>query len=476
MHFKKRLAAVLALVCVTAATIYGSTLEMTGADTERTGLSLFDRKETLYFWYSDDTMTDFINSAAVSFGEQNNARVIPQLVADSEYLEAVNEASLHSEQVPDAYIISNDSLEKAYLAGLASQAQDSRGVLNGEHFPQAALSAVTYQGKYVAYPFYYETSALVYNETYLYEWAKQQAEKELANAGQEEGVEVADGSAEGAQLDEAALAEKTEQYFANAIPATVDDILNIADTFDVPAGVEGVMKWDVSDIFYNYWIVGRYLSAGGDSGDDRQLIDINNPETIQCLQVYQALNQFFSIEPDSITYESVVQDFIDGKVVFTIATTDVVQKLEQAKADGSFAYDYGIAVMPAVTSQLDSRSLSVTGTVVINGYSGKKELANEFAAFLTDGYTENLYARTGRVSANRNANTDNGALQIFMEEYSDSIPLCKMIETSNLWIQLEILFSKVWNGEDAGTLVQELAAQIQLQTGNDIQTGDAAQP
>ena len=38
---------------------------------------------------------------------------------------------------------------------------------------------------------------------------------------------------------------------------------------------------------------GNYMIVGGDPGDDRNDIDINNPETIQCLEVYKALNQFF---------------------------------------------------------------------------------------------------------------------------------------------------------------------------------------
>ena len=244
----------------------------------------------------------------------------------------------------------------------------------------------------------------------------------------------------------------------------MDDILSIANTFDVPEGVEGVLKWDVSDIFYNYWIVGQYMVVGGDAGDNESNININNPETIQCLDVYKSLNQFFSIESDKVTYESVVQDFIDGKTVFTIGTTDVVKRLEDAKADGSFAYEYGIAPMPDVSADLKSRSMSVTNVAVVNGYSQHKDLANRFCAYLADEYTDNLYQYTGKVSANKKANLDNAALQAFATEYAESIPLPKMMETGNFWLQLEVLFSKVWNGADVTTAVQELADQMASQT------------
>ncbi len=425
--------------------------------------SWFGRKETIYFWYSDDTMTNYINSAAVSFGEEEGVRVIPILTSDSEYLEAINQASLHSEQIPDCYVISNDSLEKAYLAGLAGEVSDVENICDTEHFPETALAAASYRSKVIAYPFFYDTSAVVYNGTYVQEWAGQQALKELSGVNEDEEDGIGETAADEVVIDEAALAQKTQEYLMKGIPATVDDILYIANTFDVPEGVEGVMKWDVSDIFHNYWIVGNYLIVGGDAGDDERDINIDNAETIACLEVYKALNQFFFIESDTVTYESVVQDFIDGKLVFTIGTTDVVKRLEEAKADGSLAYDYSVAPMPQVSEELASRSLSVTNVVVINGYSQHKELANRFEAYVTDGDTDESYERTGKVSANIQGNRDNDALQIFLQEYSGSVSLPKIMEIGNLWMQLEALFAKVWNGAEVMPLVQELASQISMQ-------------
>ena len=103
----------------------------------------------------------------MSFGEQNKVRVIPVLTSDSEYLEAVNQETLHSDQIPDIYLLSSDSLEKAYLAGLATKVPDTEGICDTDHFSRAALAAVTYDDKIIGYPVYFDTSALVYNEDYL---------------------------------------------------------------------------------------------------------------------------------------------------------------------------------------------------------------------------------------------------------------------------------------------------------------------
>ena len=480
MFLKKRMIATAAVIAMAAAAVYGSTQEM--SQTQDTGerLQLFRAKETIYCWYSDEALSGYINAAAVSFGEQNKVRVIPVLTSDSEYLEAVNQETLHSAQIPDIYLLSSDSLEKAYLAGLATKVPDTEGICDTDHFSQAALAAVTYDDKIIGYPVYFDTSALVYNEDYLRTWATQQAEKELSGSSDNdepvgEGEEIIeedslpeDQTTEQATVDEAAVNALAEQYFAKALPSTVDDLLNIADTFDAPEGVEGVMKWDVNNIFYNYWIVGNYMIVGGDPGDDRNDININNPETIQCLEVYKALNQFFFIESDTVTYDSVIQDFIDGKTMFTIGTTDVVKRLEDAKTDGSLTFNYGIARMPDVSAELQSRSLSVTGAAVINGYSEHKELADRFAAYLTEGYSDGLYERSGKMPASLHAaeNADNGALTVFADEYADSVSLPKMLETGNFWMQLEVLFSKVWNGEDVTTLVEQLAGTIAEQVGS----------
>ena len=63
--------------------------------------------------------------------------------------------------------------------------------------------------------------------------------------------------------DEVQLQERIEAM----IPATIDDILTFANSYDAPEQVEAVFKWDVADIFYNYFFVGNYIDVGGPTGD-----------------------------------------------------------------------------------------------------------------------------------------------------------------------------------------------------------------
>ncbi len=431
-------------------------------------------KETLYIRYTDESLTDYLTAAAVAYKEAEGVRILPQLVSGKEYLEGIYRDSMEEGEAPDLYLLGNDALGKAYLAGLAYPVGE--GVCNAQNYSQAALDAVRWQGKAVAYPLFYETAALVYNREYLRQW--------VALSGQREASAVSDAEVEA------------------AVPATVEQILAIADGFtELPEGLEAIMKWDVNDIFYNYWVVGAYMHVGGESGDDKSLVAIDNPQAVACLSAYQNLNQFFSIEAEEVDYSTVVQEFLDGKLLFSIATTDMASRLDALaasqsqsaesqsaesqsaesqpaesqtaesqpaegqieEASGPRAQDFAIAPLPHISGDLQSRGLSVTTAVVINGYSEKKAEAQKFASFLALEFGDELYARTGKLSSLLAASGEDTRQQAFMGQYAGSISLPKMMETYHYWLQLEVLFSKVWNGGNIQELVTELSSQILLQ-------------
>lgn len=480
MTLKKRIVTILALA-LCACGIYGvGRLGITVQQNEEQEIesdSLFGRRETLYLWYTDEALTDYLNSVAVSYSEyQDDVRVVPVYTPGREYLETINQASIHSEEVPDLYIVSNDSLEKAYLAGLASEVRLPEGVLPmADFFPETAVRAVTYQDKQIGYPFYFETSCFLYNETYLKDWARAQIEAEQdAQAAEEaqaqlesEGEpseEEAGASGEETAAEGAITEEQIQDKVEEALPKTIDDILAFADVYDAPEQVEAVFKWDVSDIFYNYFFVGDSIDVGGRNGDQADSIYIYNENAIKCLRVYQNLNQFFSIDTKEISYDGVLQDFMDGKIVCTVATTDALSKIEAAVAEGNFDYEYGVTTVPDVSDELPSASLSVTQCVVVNGYSAKKEMANDFAVYLAGSATDTLYGRTGKLPVHDSGSTyEDPDKEAFLQEYMYSVPMPKMVETSNFWVELEIAFAKIWEGDDANADLKALSEKIMSQ-------------
>lgn len=264
--------------------------------------------------------------------------------------------------------------------------------------------------------------------------------------------------------------EQINERVRELLPSTVEDIKSFADSYDAPEQVEGVFKWDVTDIFYNYFFVGNAIDMGGEAGWDTSRINIYNQDAIKSMRVYQELNQFFSIDTSVSSYETILEEFMEGKMVFTMATSDAVARLEQAKAEGAFPYDYGITLVPDINDEMKTRSLSMTSCVVVNGYSKNKEAANDFALYLTTQYNDILYDRTGKVSAAKDVSYEYEALTDFAGQYERSVSMPKMLETSNFWVQLEAAFSEIWNGADANEELRLLSEQIMHQvTGEDYE-------
>lgn len=431
---------------------------------DSTAESIFKHKDSVYFWYTDETLTDYLNSAAVAYNEtKEDIRVVPVLVSANDYLEAINEVSLEGESVPDVYLLSHDSLEKAYLSGLATQVKDYDNVCNTEKFPQVALDAVTYHDKIVAYPFYYETSVLLYNKTYLTEHAtKQLAEEAAENAEEAVAAETAEGEAVTEDNSEEIAAKVAEM-----LPDTMDDILTFGNDYDAPGQVEAIFKWDVADVFYNYFFIGKHMILGGDTGDNSANIDIYNLEAMQCLLTFQNLNEFFSIDASEVSYQDVVQDFLDGKIVYTVVTSDILKTMEEARMPDEngeyFVYDYGFSVVPNPSEALGGRALSMTSSVVINGYSEHIKEANEFAKFLTCDFNGDLYERTGKLPAYKIGYVEGSGSSVFAKAYEQSIPMPKMVEVSNFWMQLEIAMRDIWEGADINARVKALSEQMMTQ-------------
>ena len=95
MNLRKRWISVLAVILVLVAMIAGITLLTPVSD----GMNLLDwHKETIHLWYTDDSLTDYLNNKALDFYNATDVRVETKLVSGLEYLEAINQASLSDEE------------------------------------------------------------------------------------------------------------------------------------------------------------------------------------------------------------------------------------------------------------------------------------------------------------------------------------------------------------------------------------------
>ncbi|MBO4901255.1 MAG: sugar ABC transporter substrate-binding protein [Lachnospiraceae bacterium] len=483
-----------------------------------------DNGQTLTVWYADDALSEFLSTEALAYQAQTGTHIDLKQVSGVDYLEQINTASVYDGETaqdgsvyeaPDLYLTTHDTLLRAYLAGLADPVRDPHQIMIAENFPETSLHAVSCDGKYVAYPLYYETNFFLYNKTYMRDIASAKVEADTDRAqgvAAQEAIDAEGGKpaednkdADGKSGDDKAEEDKKQdegdekkeedesaaedgedaeevpadeeegdpmgeedaqaspevlKQLSTMIPSTMDDIRNFANNYDAPEAVEAVFKWDVSDIFYNYFFVGNYMNVGGEDGDNNAIFNIYNKQAVECLSVYYDLNSFFSIEDEENTYDSILQEFLDGKTVFTVATTDAVSKIEQAKLDGNFDFEYGISVLPDLSSTLKVRGLSVTTCMAVNGYSDNKDAANDFASYLSFEKGQELYRKAGKISCKRGCVYENNEIYNIMNEYEKSVSLPKMVETADFWVQLEIAFSKILNGADPDETLKALSDKV----------------
>ena len=407
--------------------------------------SLRDRVENtgeaveLTIWYTDAKLNTFMLEAAEEYKEKTGITVNAQLISAVDYIETISDATFIKENGPDLFVAGSDLLQKALYAGLVDD-HVSYSEAEKDNIPQKAFDAATCDGKLVGYPFYFESCFLLYNQYYAEDW-----------------------------------------------PRSVDQILEYADAFEATSTtekVQSIFKWDVSDIFYNYFFIGNYVGLGGINGDDKAQLSLSEGNVIKSLEYYQSLNEFFAIDEETVHNEDVIQEFIDGKIVFTIAKTDAIARLDQAIAEGKVPeYKleatrdeegneipprevdcfYGVGDIPNLSEELITRGLSVTNSIVVNNYSANRAYANDFAHYVSYERADQLYEQTGKVSVCKSVTAGDANWERIMVQYAGSVEIPKIIEMSNYWILMEIAFANIWNGADIMTEIGNVVSQMNMQ-------------
>ncbi len=410
--------------------------------------SLTEEKEKgiINFWYTNDLMTTYYNNVASIFNQVNeDVDVVPKLVSASEYLEQIYKASIEGTNYPDMYVITSDAMEKAFLAGLTMPVDEEKAVRNA--FPQVALEAASYHNTLMGYPLYFDTSILVYNKTMLEEIALEQFRIQAAAEGAENPQEI--------QVPEEDIARLVEIM----IPETIDQLIEFSNNLEAPDGLETVFKWNINDVFFNFFYLGEYAKLSDDE------VDIYNEDTAACMEVFKHITEYFYMDAETVSTESILEEFAAGKVLFTILDSESALQLENANSEGLVGFEYDYALLPDPSTELKGRPLSVSNVILINGYTNYPDTANEFARFLSmeNIGTDQMYERTGYIPACIRAKTSTRMEEVFKEEYAKSINMPANISYTNAWMLLENAFNEIWDGADAKETLENLETRLQNQ-------------
>ncbi len=358
-------------------------------------------------WYTNDSLSPYMEYVAEDYEKQTGMHVVAKKVSPADYLEQIYAASVSEEiTTPDVYITTNDCLEQAYLSGVATEQYLQ---LSDKEFSESALHAVTYKGKRVASPFYFDTTLLFYNKNY-----------------------------------------------AGTPPETMDGLLAFAESFQEAEGVENILKWDCSNGFRNYFFTGAYLEVAGEDGDDSSRLDVTGESLVQAMSYFQSMNDYFSIDIDSVSEEEVLAEFIAGKTVFVFGDTSYISALAQSGME-----NYGAARLPMLSDTLNSQGIAVTNAAVVNGFSEKQEAAAEFVHALTVDYSSALFELTQKVSACITAQFSREECRVAQEQYAMCRQLPKLMNLGDFWVQYEIAMTDIWRGAEVAPKLEEFKGQLE---------------
>lgn len=400
---------------------------------------------TVHFWYTNDQLTDYYNTMASVYNRlHRGADVVPKLVSAKEYVEQIYQASREGGEYPDVYVVTSDAMEKAYLSGVTIPVEAEEEVR--KNFPEVALEAASYEGLLLGYPFYFDTSTLVYNKTLLEEIAYDQFELQA----QESGVSV-----ESMEITQ----EDIDNLVDIMLPETIDELITFANNLEAPDGMQTVFKWNINDVFLNYFYLGEYTTLSSDE------IDIYNDQTVACIEIFKHLTEYFYMDPETVSTQSILEEFMQGTMLFTILDSESCVALEKEKAEGTLGFEFDYALLPNPSSELSGRPLSVTNVVMVNGYTEHPETAVDFAQFLTmEQYsTEQLYAKTGYLPSYQKAEVTTHMEAVFKQEYKESANMPNYMVTSNFWMLLENAFNQIWEGADTHEMLSSLEQTLQDQ-------------
>lgn len=369
-------------------------------ETPESSIEMETQVEELTVWYTDPAIAAYLNHAAEAYHEETGIQIKAEEQSSIDYLESINQTNISEHQAGvDLYILNSSSLEKAYLAGLTAETDaEYKGIAA---YPESALSACIWQGKSLGYPFYYETSFFLYNKNFI----------------------------ENCPADFQEILDFSAQYGSDGT------------TYD---GIEMILKWDVQNLYYNYGFAGAYLNLGGTYGDDAAIIDLVNESAVEAFAFYKHLNQSLYFDAAESDYSTVLEEFLSGKILYTIAGTQSLSRLEEAAAEGMA---YGIAPLLDMNDTLKSKSIATNYLVQVNPYGEQEEAAKEFAIFLADTYIENFYPLTGKMSCKPIGSYANAELVNIEKAYANSVQLPKLMKTTDYWMELELAFRAIWNGE-----------------------------
>ena len=360
---------------------------------------IVDGEGVIRFCYTDEKYKEFFEFCEKEYERLNSdVNVVLEYRGESsEYLNQIIEDSFANKNVVDVYMLSDNNLATAYLAGVAMK--NSFADFNEENYCKTALNACSYIDKIVAYPLSYDTTFMLYRADIL--------------------------SAEDVST------------FGNLIIVS-DTMENLGEEHPE---IQAIFSSDLNDIFINYGYIGAGFNIGGQTGSETGVLEIASPKASNLSEKYIALIKYFAIN-NSLKNQDVLNGFLTGKYASVIASTANLTDIVESELE------YSIVEFPNFSNVNKTAPLALTKCVVVNPFADDTAVASDFARFVTYEAASFLYEYSGTLSTRRGIAYTNPQLANIYASYEKATIKNKLAYGEQVYPLLEIAMHNIVAGND----------------------------
>ncbi len=349
----------------------------------------------LVVWESKEQLA-YMNALAQAFEERYGVPVtIEELAGGDQGARLATDGP--SKLAADVLTLPHDQIGQAIKAGLLLP-NDVFELETRSSMMEAAITASSMDGVLYGYPKSVETYALFYNK----------------------------------------------DIFPNAPPATWEEIVQFASTYNDPAQNKYTIMWEFVG-YYSYPFIGSYNGyIFGDNNTNPQDLGLNKGDVVQGFEYMKTLKSILPMNAGDVSYDVKTQLFGEGKLALNIDGPWSVSAFKDV-------VNFGVAPLPKFPNGSEGYSFSGVKSYYVNSYTAYPIAARLFSNFASNKENQlKNYEMTGAIPANIEAGkdpiiNDDPVTSGFFKQFEFSVPMPSIAGMNAVWDPLKAAFMTIWD-------------------------------
>ena len=187
------------------------------------------------------------------------------------------------------------------------------------------------------------------------------------------------------------------------------------------------MEWDVNDAFYDFPFIGNSVTFEKTAPE---MMNVTYDEDLyqKDLEYFETILGSFSLDINTVSMDSILEHFKDGKTLCAFVNTDSLQKLDDIS--------YSVMEIPALNEELPSVACASTDMLVVNDFSKNASDAADFAEFVTVQLADVLHDMSGHYSVFLSQNASDAEKTAY-QAYENAILLPDSQDAKDFWVGLK---------------------------------------